>query len=112
MTNTTFETQGYGINLARVLLLKLQTKAPHNLAISSELDRSTVDRCQRVGGLGYVVLPYDPPDMLARVEKALRSRDDVGDHIIHHNIREVLHEFSRSLPGSAGGRPTQEKFDH
>lgn len=93
ITNTKFEKSGDGINLAKIMLLKLGKKAPHILAISDELDRSTVDRCRRAGVMDYVVLPFDPPDMLDRVGRALKTKDDLNDTVIDTNIREVLNEI-------------------
>lgn len=92
ITDTTFQKQGDGINLAKILLLKMASKAPQILAISDEVDRSTVDRCQRVGVLDYIVHPYDPPDMLARVEKAISARKGVEGNVIDIHVREVLNE--------------------
>lgn len=93
ITDTTFQKPGDGINLCKILLLKLGNKAPNILAMSDETDRSTVDRCRQVGVMDYIVHPYDPPDMLTRVQRAIQARSDAGAAQLDLGVREVLNEI-------------------
>lgn len=58
--------------------------------ITPNQERQTVQDCVHVGVLNFVIFPYDPRDLLERIERAIVERQEVDSSILKQNVRRTL----------------------
>lgn len=78
LANTTLERHQDGVMMARSILIRLKTEAPPLIMIASDSDRKTVERCVQAGVMGFIVQPFDPPMLLARIQRILSDRQGLA----------------------------------
>ena len=87
ITNTSVEDPADGIRMSRVILLRLQEAAPAIVAVTTQSDLSTILHCAETGVMDVLVHPYDPPQLLERVERVLADRQGTDKAVLKQNVK-------------------------
>jgi putative nucleotidyltransferase with HDIG domain len=93
LLNTTIHRPLDGIKFVQLVLLRqLIPKQCQVMIISHEKQQAVVKKCLRAGVVDYIIYPYDPPNLLERIQKALGEHQELDKTQLRQQVREVLRE--------------------